>query len=109
MGSEKDGWLPLARPARLFGGAGLTPPHVQILPVLNLTSSILGAGLMSPPYAVVEAGLAAGLVALVAVAAVVDWSVLLLIRCGRRAGARSYPELMRPCRSSLPSAACERV
>lgn len=78
---------------------------------LNFTNSILGAGLMGIPYAFKQAGLIPGCLILILVAIVsghlhfpgiinlvlimlLDWSVGLMIKCGRRVRAGSYQELM---------------
>lgn len=61
---------------------------------LNFTNSILGAGLMGIPYAFRQAGMIPGIVLLVAVGLVSDWSVGLMVKSGKRVGARSYQELM---------------
>jgi sodium-coupled neutral amino acid transporter 11 len=61
---------------------------------LNFTNSILGAGLMGIPYALRQAGMLPGIVLLVAVGLVSDWSVGLMVKSGKRVGARSYQELM---------------
>lgn len=65
-----------------------------VLATLNFTNSILGAGLMGLPYAMMRSGLILGLVLLAVVTVVVDWSILLLIRTGRLACASSYQDLM---------------
>ena len=61
---------------------------------LNFTNSILGAGLMGIPYAFRQAGMVPGCVLLVTVGLISDWSVGLMVKAGKRVGARSYQELM---------------
>lgn len=72
-------------------GEGLTS---QLLAILNFTNSILGAGLVGLPYAMMQSGLLLGIGLLVAITLIVDWSILLLIKCGRLACATSYQDLM---------------
>lgn len=67
----------------------------RIIAILNFTNSIVGAGLMTLPYAMMRSGLLLGLVLLVLITLVVNWSVMLLIRCGRLACSNSYTDLMR--------------
>lgn len=77
-----------------------------VLATLNFTNSILGAGLMGLPYAVMRSGLLLGVIMLVVVTIVVDWSILLLIRTGRLACASSYQDLMGKAFGLSGSIAC---
>jgi sodium-coupled neutral amino acid transporter 11 len=88
--------------------------------ILNFTNSILGAGLMGIPYAFRQAGLIPGSLIVVLVAIVsgtylprfmltkmrIDWSVGLMIKCGKRANARSYERLMGKAFGPVGSALC---
>ena len=63
--------------------------------VFNLTNSIIGAGIIGMPYAVREAGFCAGVLLIVLMGYLTDYSLRLLIRSGQLAGAASYQSMVR--------------
>ncbi|KAJ1511149.1 hypothetical protein HMI54_001009 [Coelomomyces lativittatus] len=61
---------------------------------LNFTNSIIGAGIISLPYAISQAGIVLGSVLLIGIAFLVDWTALLLVRAGKLSGQTSYQSIM---------------
>ncbi|KAG1815946.1 amino acid transporter [Suillus subaureus] len=62
--------------------------------VANMANSILGAGL---PYAVSQAGFFFGIVLLVVLCAVTDWTIRLVVINAKLSGRTSYIEVMNSC------------
>ncbi|KAG1802709.1 amino acid transporter [Suillus plorans] len=62
--------------------------------VANMANSILGAGL---PYAVNQAGFFLGIVLLVVICAVTDWTIRLVVINAKLSGRTSYIEVMNSC------------
>ncbi|KAG1770441.1 amino acid transporter [Suillus occidentalis] len=62
--------------------------------VANMANSILGAGL---PYAVSQAGFFSGIVLLVVLCAVTDWTIRLVVINAKLSGRASYIEVMNSC------------
>ncbi|KAK4689530.1 solute carrier family 38 (sodium-coupled neutral amino acid transporter), member 11, partial [Tremellales sp. Uapishka_1] len=69
-----------------------------------MANSILGAGIIGLPYAVREAGLVAGIVLLVVLAGVTDWTIRLVVVNAKLSGRDSYIDVMHHCFGSLGSA-----
>ncbi|KAG2227346.1 hypothetical protein INT45_004301 [Circinella minor] len=61
---------------------------------LNMSNSIIGAGIIGLPFAFKEAGFGMGFVCLVIVTILVDWTVRLLIYNGKLSGRSNYQDLM---------------
>ncbi|OBZ87671.1 Vacuolar amino acid transporter 2 [Choanephora cucurbitarum] len=61
---------------------------------LNMANSIIGAGIIGLPFAFKEAGFWTGVLLLVVLTVVVDWTVRLLILNGKLAGRSTYQDLM---------------
>lgn len=78
----------------------------KVYAVLNFTNSIVGAGLMSLPYAMMKSGLILGLILLILVTLVVNWSIMLLIRCGRLSCSSTYTDLMRKSFGEIGAILC---
>ncbi|KAF4598632.1 hypothetical protein EYR38_007038 [Pleurotus pulmonarius] len=62
--------------------------------IANMANSILGAGL---PYAVSQAGFFVGLVLLVILCGVTDWTIRLIVINAKLSGSKSYIEIMDRC------------
>ena len=62
--------------------------------VFNLSTTIVGAGIMALPATMKVLGLAPGLVLIVLAAVLTDASIELLVRYSRAAGAKSYGRAM---------------
>ncbi|TFK26467.1 amino acid transporter [Coprinopsis marcescibilis] len=62
--------------------------------VANMANSILGAGL---PYAMRQAGLLTGLILLVILCGVTDWTIRLIVRNAKLSGRHSYIDIMDHC------------
>ncbi|XP_034429824.1 putative sodium-coupled neutral amino acid transporter 11 isoform X2 [Hippoglossus hippoglossus] len=60
----------------------------------NFINSIIGSGIIGLPYALNQAGLPFGLLLLVIVALITDYSIILLIRGGNLSGTNSYQSLV---------------
>ncbi|XP_060945193.1 putative sodium-coupled neutral amino acid transporter 11 [Limanda limanda] len=60
----------------------------------NFINSIIGSGIIGLPYALSQAGLPLGLLLLVIVALITDYSIILLIRGGNLSGTNSYQSLV---------------
>ncbi|XP_028249072.1 putative sodium-coupled neutral amino acid transporter 11 [Parambassis ranga] len=60
----------------------------------NFINSIIGSGIIGLPYALNQAGLPFGLLLLVAVGFITDYSIILLIRGGILSGTNSYQSLV---------------
>ncbi|GAB6031959.1 hypothetical protein CHUAL_010340 [Chamberlinius hualienensis] len=60
----------------------------------NYINSIIGSGIIGMPYALQQAGFGLGIILLFVVAAVTDYSLVLLIKGGLLAGTKTYQGLM---------------
>lgn len=65
--------------------------------VANMANSILGAGIIGLPYALSQAGFFFGIVLLVVLCAVTDWTIRLVVINARLSGRTSYIEVMNSC------------
>ncbi|XP_029936917.1 putative sodium-coupled neutral amino acid transporter 11 [Myripristis murdjan] len=60
----------------------------------NFINSIIGSGIIGLPYALNQAGLPLGLLLLIVVACITDYSIILLIKGGNISGTNSYQSLV---------------
>nr|XP_046261091.1 putative sodium-coupled neutral amino acid transporter 11 [Scatophagus argus] len=60
----------------------------------NFINSIIGSGIIGLPYALSQAGLPLGLLLLIIVAFITDYSIILLIKGGDMSGTNSYQSLV---------------
>uniref|UniRef100_A0A8C0GF46 Putative sodium-coupled neutral amino acid transporter 11 n=1 Tax=Chelonoidis abingdonii TaxID=106734 RepID=A0A8C0GF46_CHEAB len=60
----------------------------------NVVNSIIGSGIIGLPYSMKEAGFPLGVLLLVVVAYITDYSIILLIKGGNLSGTNSYQELV---------------
>uniref|UniRef100_A0ACB8G108 Uncharacterized protein n=1 Tax=Sphaerodactylus townsendi TaxID=933632 RepID=A0ACB8G108_9SAUR len=60
----------------------------------NIINSMLGSGIIGLPYSLREAGFPLGILLLLGVAYITDYSVILLIKGGNLSGANSYQSLV---------------
>lgn len=65
----------------------------------NMANSILGAGIIGLPYAFREAGLFMGLVLLVVLGIVTDWTIRLIVLNAKMSGRTTYIDIMDACES----------
>ncbi|WWC62607.1 uncharacterized protein I303_105204 [Kwoniella dejecticola CBS 10117] len=65
--------------------------------ITNMANSIIGAGIIGLPYAVSQAGFFTGIFLLIALAAVSDWTIRLVILTSKLSGRDSYTETMYHC------------
>ncbi|KAI1799296.1 transmembrane amino acid transporter protein-domain-containing protein [Daldinia bambusicola] len=64
---------------------------------MNMANSIIGAGIIGQPYAFKDAGLAAGVVLLVGLTVVVDWTIRLIVVNSKLSGANSFQGTVEHC------------
>lgn len=62
--------------------------------VANMSNSILGAGIVGLPYALREAGLCVGLVLLISLGVVTDYTIRLIVLNAKMSGRRTYIDIM---------------
>ncbi|OJT12294.1 Vacuolar amino acid transporter 2 [Trametes pubescens] len=65
--------------------------------VANMANSILGAGIIGLPYAVRQAGFFTGLVLLLVLCGVTDWTIRLIVVNAKLSGQNSYIGIMNHC------------
>ncbi|RGB28819.1 AAAP amino acid permease [Rhizophagus diaphanus] len=64
---------------------------------LNMANSIIGAGIIGLPFAFRESGVFAGVILLIGLTVLVDWTIRLLIYNAKLSGRNSYQEVMQFC------------
>lgn len=64
---------------------------------MNMANSIIGAGIIGQPYAFKDAGLLAGIVLLVGLTIVVDWTIRLIVINSKLSGANSFQGTVEHC------------
>ncbi|KAI1796393.1 amino acid transporter [Ganoderma leucocontextum] len=73
--------------------------------VANMANSILGAGIIGLPYAIRQAGFFTGLLLLVVLCGVTDWTIRLIVVNAKLSGQNSYIGIMNHCFGSSGRAA----
>ncbi|KAI6125719.1 amino acid transporter [Pisolithus croceorrhizus] len=73
--------------------------------VANMANSILGAGIIGLPYAMSQAGFFSGIILLVVLCGVTDWTIRLVVLNAKLSGGNSYIEIMHNCFGSSGRAA----
>ncbi|KAI0855494.1 transmembrane amino acid transporter family protein [Xylaria cubensis] len=64
---------------------------------MNMANSIIGAGIIGQPYAFKDAGLVAGIVLLVGLTIVIDWTIRLIVINSKLSGASSFQGTVEHC------------
>ncbi len=64
---------------------------------MNMANSIIGAGIIGQPYALRQAGLLAGVVLLVVLTFLVDWTICLIVVNSKLSGANSFQGTVEKC------------
>ncbi|KAI0391022.1 acid protease [Xylariaceae sp. FL0594] len=64
---------------------------------MNMANSIIGAGIIGQPYAFKDAGLAAGVVLLVSLTVVIDWTIRLIVINSKLSGQNSFQGTVEHC------------
>ena len=64
---------------------------------MNMANSIIGAGIIGQPYAFRQAGLISGVVLLVALTVVVDWTIRLIVVNSKLSGSSSFQGTVEKC------------
>ncbi|KAJ1720707.1 hypothetical protein LPJ53_004686 [Coemansia erecta] len=63
----------------------------------NLTNAIVGAGVIGLPYAMQQAGLVVGIIMIIVLAMLVDWTLQILALNSKLSGRRTYQGLVEHC------------
>ncbi|KAF8577746.1 amino acid transporter [Ramaria rubella] len=85
--------------AKKHAGGGL------INSVANMANSILGAGIIGLPYAIRQAGFFTGIILLVILCGITDWTIRLIVVNAKMSGRSSYIAIMDHCFGSSGRAA----
>ncbi|KAG5357424.1 Vacuolar amino acid transporter 2 [Yarrowia sp. C11] len=64
---------------------------------MNMANSIIGAGIIGQPYAVHESGLIAGVLLLVGLTFLIDWTIRLIVVNAKLSGTDTYQATCRKC------------
>lgn len=64
---------------------------------MNMANSIIGAGIIGQPYAFKQAGLLSGVLLLIGLTIVVDWTICLIVVNSKLAGADSFQGTVEKC------------
>lgn len=64
---------------------------------MNMANSIIGAGIIGQPYAFKQAGLLSGIILLVGLTFVVDWTICLIVVNSKLSGANSFQGTVEHC------------
>lgn len=64
---------------------------------MNMANSIIGAGIIGQPYAFRQAGLLSGVILLVGLTVVVDWTICLIVVNSKLSGANSFQGTVEKC------------
>ncbi|KAK1750026.1 acid protease [Echria macrotheca] len=64
---------------------------------MNMANSIIGAGIIGQPYAFRQAGLLSGILLLVGLTVVVDWTICLIVINSKLSGASSFQGTVEKC------------
>lgn len=64
---------------------------------MNMANSIIGAGIIGQPYAFKQAGLLSGILLLVGLTIVVDWTICLIVVNSKLSGANSFQGTVEKC------------
>lgn len=62
-----------------------------------MSNSILGAGIIGLPYAMREAGFFMGLILLVVLGGLTDWTIRLIVLNAKMSGRKTYIDIMDAC------------
>ncbi|THH05464.1 hypothetical protein EW146_g9895 [Bondarzewia mesenterica] len=73
--------------------------------ITNMANSILGAGIIGLPYAVSKAGFWTGILLLIILGGVTDWTIRLIVTNAKMSGTNSYIGIMNHCFGSSGRAA----
>ncbi|KAK9449038.1 transmembrane amino acid transporter protein-domain-containing protein [Limtongia smithiae] len=82
------------------GGASSEPQHKKNgmkMAFMNMANSIIGAGIIGQPYALLQCGLATGLILLVSLTFVIDWTIRLMVVNAKLSATNSYQATVSAC------------
>ncbi|KAK7203812.1 amino acid transporter [Myxozyma melibiosi] len=83
-----DGALPGSPPAEKNG---------MKMAFMNMANSIIGAGIIGQPYAMLQCGLVAGVTLLIVLTFVIDWTIRLMVVNAKLSGTNSYQATVSAC------------
>ncbi|KAK9476612.1 transmembrane amino acid transporter protein-domain-containing protein, partial [Lipomyces japonicus] len=64
---------------------------------MNMANSIIGAGIIGQPYAILQCGLATGVILLITLTFVIDWTIRLMVVNAKLSGTNSYQATVSAC------------
>jgi len=64
---------------------------------LNMANSIIGAGIIGIPYAIKQSGILLGIVLLIGLTFVLDWTIRLIVITAKLSGKSSYQDIVAHC------------
>lgn len=64
---------------------------------MNMANSILGAGIIGQPFAFKNAGLVGGILALILLTYLIDWTLILIVKNAIMSGKKSYQDIVAHC------------
>ncbi|KAF2479980.1 amino acid transporter [Neohortaea acidophila] len=64
---------------------------------MNMANSIIGAGIIGQPYAFKQAGLFTGILLLISLTVIVDWTIRLIVTNSKLSGADSFQATVQKC------------
>ncbi|KAK9455829.1 transmembrane amino acid transporter protein-domain-containing protein [Dipodascopsis uninucleata] len=73
------------------------PKNGMKMAFMNMANSIIGAGIIGQPYALLQCGLATGVVLLVVLTFVIDWTIRLMVINAKLSGTDSYQATVSFC------------
>ena len=76
---------------------GARPKSNMRAAFMNMANSIIGAGIIGQPYALKQAGLLTGVLLLVGLTFVVDWTIRLIVINSKLSGAASFQSTVKFC------------
>ncbi len=65
--------------------------------ISNMSNSIMGAGIIGQPYALKEAGMATGVILLIVLTVVVDWTIRLIVMNSKMSGRNTFQGTVEFC------------
>ncbi|GJN89672.1 hypothetical protein Rhopal_002659-T1 [Rhodotorula paludigena] len=65
--------------------------------IANMSNSILGAGIIGLPYALREAGFVSGIILLVVLGIITDWTIRLIVLNAKMSGRRTFIDILDSC------------
>lgn len=77
--------------------------------IANMSNSILGAGIIGLPYATMSAGFFTGILLIIILGMVTDWTIRLIVLNSKMSGRHSYIDIVDSCKSMTPTCSRKRL